>query len=80
MRAQRGEEHYEGDFAHLETHVPESRTKPRIFRIRSLDQMVNDTEQLTRADNSGDSKSWVLHLGKVLMRVAPFDAGVRRTG
>ena len=48
-----------GSFAHLEVQAPEPRTKARVFRIRSLDQMVDETDRLSRAYHEGDLKKWV---------------------
>ncbi len=36
-----------------------SRTKSRVFRLHSLDQMVDETDRLTRAYHEGDLKKWV---------------------
>lgn len=37
-----------------------SRTKARVFRIRSLDQMVDETDRLARALHEGDLTKWAL--------------------
>ncbi len=36
-----------------------SRTKSRVFRLHSLDQMVDETDRLARAYHEGDLKKWV---------------------
>ena len=38
---------------------PASRTKARVFRIRSLDQMVDEADRLARAHYEGDLRKWV---------------------
>jgi len=37
----------------------ESRTRSRVFRIKSLDQMVDETERLTRTYQDGELQKWV---------------------
>jgi ParB family chromosome partitioning protein len=36
-----------------------SKNKARVFRIRSLDQMVDETDRLSRAYHEGDLQKWV---------------------
>ena len=36
-----------------------SQTKARVFRIRSLDQMVDEAERMSRAYHEGDIRKWV---------------------
>lgn len=36
-----------------------SRDKARVFRVKSLDQMVDDTDRLARAYHDGDLRKWV---------------------
>jgi ParB family chromosome partitioning protein len=44
-----------------ETIENQPRNKARVFRIRSLDQMVDETDRLTRAYVEGDLVKWVRH-------------------
>jgi len=44
-----------------ETIENQPRNKARVFRIRSLDQMVDETDRLTRAYAEGDLIKWVKH-------------------
>ncbi len=45
-------------FAKFETQEA-STTKARVFRIKSLDQMVDEADRLARAYHEGDLKKWV---------------------
>ncbi len=38
---------------------PASRTKSRVFKVKSLDQMVDDTDRMARAYYDGDLRRWV---------------------
>lgn len=49
----------EPDFARFEADRPESRAKARVFRLRSLDQMVDEVDRLARAHYDGDLRKWV---------------------
>jgi ParB family transcriptional regulator, chromosome partitioning protein len=51
----------EDDPAFSAAHAEESpsRTKARVFRLRSLDQMVDETDRLARAYHEGDLEKWV---------------------
>lgn len=44
-----------------ETLENQPRNKARVFRIRSLDQMVDETDRLARAYAEGDLVKWVRH-------------------
>lgn len=44
-----------------ETIENQPRNKARVFRIRSLDQMVDETDRLARAYAEGDVVKWVKH-------------------
>jgi ParB family chromosome partitioning protein len=44
-----------------ETIENQPRNKARVFRIRSLDQMVDETDRLARAYAEGDLVKWVRH-------------------
>ncbi len=44
-------------FAAFET-AEAAKTKSRVFRIKSLDQMVDEAERLSRAYHEGDLKKW----------------------
>jgi ParB family chromosome partitioning protein len=39
--------------------VPSSRNKARVFRVKSLDQMVDETDRMARAYYDGDLHTWV---------------------
>lgn len=45
-------------FAAFETQEA-AKTKARVFRIKSLDQMVDEADRLSRAYHEGDLKKWV---------------------
>ncbi|HEY1015248.1 MAG TPA: ParB/RepB/Spo0J family partition protein [Herpetosiphonaceae bacterium] len=45
-------------FAVVETEEAK-RNKSRVFRIRSLDQMVDESDRLTRAYHEGDFRKWI---------------------
>lgn len=47
------------DFAHLEAAQRESNNKARVFQVRSLDQMVDETDRLARAYYDGHLVKWV---------------------
>ena len=47
------------DFAPPEAGVPSSRNKARVFRVKSLDQMVDETDRMARAYYDGDLHTWV---------------------
>jgi ParB family chromosome partitioning protein len=53
----------EPDFARLEAGYPlgesESSNKARVFQVRSLDQMVDETDRLARAYHDGNLVKWV---------------------
>ena len=49
----------DGDFAHLALDDSPSRAKARVFRIKSLDQMVDETDRLARAYHEGDLQKWL---------------------
>jgi ParB family chromosome partitioning protein len=51
----------EGGFLSVEEETIENRpaNKARVFRIRSLDQMVDETDRLARAHAEGDLVKWV---------------------
>ncbi|HSH81760.1 MAG TPA: ParB/RepB/Spo0J family partition protein [Herpetosiphonaceae bacterium] len=49
----------DGDFGHLALDDEPSRTKARVFRIKSLDQMVDETDRLARAYHEGDLQKWL---------------------
>jgi ParB family chromosome partitioning protein len=46
-------------FSSVRVEESASRTKARVFRLRSLDQMVDETDRLTRAYHEGDLQKWV---------------------
>src|SRR5919199_882779 len=46
-------------FAPAEAGVPSSRNKARVFRVKSLDQMVDETDRMARAYYDGDLRTWV---------------------
>lgn len=46
-------------FADVETIENQPKNKARVFRIRSLDQMVDETDRLSRAYVEGDLEKWV---------------------
>ena len=51
----------EGRYLSVEDETIENRpqNKARVFRIRSLDQMVDETDRLSRAYADGDLVKWV---------------------
>ena len=49
----------EVDFARLEAAQNESRNKARVFQLKSLDQMVDETDRLARAYYEGHLVKWV---------------------
>lgn len=49
----------DGDFAHLALDDAPSSAKARVFRIKSLDQMVDETDRLARAYHEGDLQKWL---------------------
>jgi ParB family chromosome partitioning protein len=48
-----------GAFAPAEAGVPSSPNKARVFRVKSLDQMVDETDRMARAYYDGDVRKWV---------------------
>ncbi len=46
-------------FAFAEAGQQSSRNKARVFRVRSLDQMVDEADRLARAYHEGDLRKWV---------------------
>jgi ParB family chromosome partitioning protein len=51
----------EGEYLHAEDDTIENQpqNKARVFRLRSLDQMVDETDRLSRAYAEGDLNKWV---------------------
>ena len=49
----------EGGYLGDETLENQPKNKSRVFRIRSLDQMVDETDRLARAHVEGDLQKWV---------------------
>ncbi len=47
------------DFPALDDGQTASRTKSRVYRVRSLDQMVDETDRMARAYHDGDLQKWV---------------------
>jgi len=47
------------DFAPFEVDEQPSKNKARVFRIRSLDHMVDEADRLSRAYHEGDLQKWV---------------------
>jgi ParB family chromosome partitioning protein len=67
------EEAAEDDGAYLtvedETIENQPKNKARVFRIRSLDQMLDETDRLSRAHVEGDLVKWVKNDNGAPMKV-----------
>src|SRR6266498_4815852 len=53
-----------------ETLENQPKNKARVFRIRSLDQMLDETDRLARAHVEGDLLKWVESLARALRQLA----------